>query len=44
MRERAFGKEDPSTLLDPGEVANVVINLMLTDLTSQIIKVSKARK
>lgn len=41
MRFRAFGKEDPDTLLDPEIVANVAVNTLSSDLTGQVIDVRK---
>lgn len=41
MRFKAFGKEDPDTLLDPEIVANTAINTLYSDLTGQVIDVRK---
>lgn len=44
MRVMNFGKEDPSTLLDPERVAYVAINTLLSDFTGQIIEVNLEKK
>lgn len=41
MRFKAFGKEDPETLLDPEVVAKVAIDTLKSNLTGQVIDVRK---
>ena len=41
MREKAFGYEDPSTLLDPYDVALKTLKLALTDKTGIILEIRK---
>ena len=39
MRIQNFGIENPQTLLDPDDVAKVVLNVVISDLTWQVIDV-----
>ena len=41
MRTRNFGNESPATLLDPEEVARVSLNTLLSEVTGQVVYVTK---
>ncbi|XUP89244.1 SDR family NAD(P)-dependent oxidoreductase [Campylobacter coli] len=43
MRFKAFGKEDPDTLLDPKVVAKAAIDTLKSNLTGQVIDVRKIK-
>ncbi|MFV0374960.1 SDR family NAD(P)-dependent oxidoreductase [Microbacterium sp.] len=43
MRTQAFGEEPEGTLLDPGDVARVTLNVIGSDLTGQIVTVQVAQ-